>query len=450
MTINLRGKYIWEGLKSSLWFLPSIMVTLSMIGAYVTTKLDERADFEQPNITGFVFGGHASGAQEVLSTIASSMITVAGVVFSITIVALSLASQQFGPRLLRNFMRDRGNQLVLGTFISTYVFCLLVLRTVRSGDDAQFIPNIGVTTALGLAIVSLAVLIYYIHHIAESINASHLIGSVHDELVLTLHELYPRHLGDAAPVEEARAELPENFDAEAVPIVARESGYVAGLDADRLLQAACEADLIIRLAEKPGRYVQRNAPIAFIWPEVNLTQRSRNDILASIEIGRARTPTQDPEFLVDQLVEVALRALSPSLNDPFTAVTCIDHLGDALARLAGRAMPSPYRNDSQGNLRVVTDPLLFGQMMDGAFSQIRQSGGEHPAVVIRLLEVLMRLVPYISLADRIEDVERHGRMIAALIPGFPEELDRRDAEQRVQALESLLQSKRAELITGGR
>lgn len=169
---------LWESLRTSYWFVPTLMTAGGVALSFASVHLDERVNYKWVRTVGWIWAGGAEGARQVLSTIAGSMITVAGVAFSITIVALTLASNQFGPRLLRNFVRDAGNQIVLGTFIATFVYCLLVLRTVRGEDDTEFVPYVSVTLGVAFALTSLGVLIYFIHHVAISIQAENLIASV--------------------------------------------------------------------------------------------------------------------------------------------------------------------------------------------------------------------------------------------------------------------------------
>jgi len=247
------------------------------------------------------------------------MITVAGVAFSITIVALTLASSQFGPRLLRNFMRDTGNQIVLGTFIATFIYCLLVLRSVYSVGGHDFVPGISVTFAIALAVANVGALIYFIHHVSTSIHADRVIAAVYNELSEHIQRLFP----------------------------------------EELLKIAEEHDMLIDLQFRPGEFIVVGTALAKVKSAEHLKENLVEQIASSFILGPQRTPEQDAEFAIHQLVEVAIRALSPGINDPFTAITCIDHLGSALCILTGRVFPSPYRYDEEGNLRFIAKPLTF-------------------------------------------------------------------------------------------
>jgi uncharacterized membrane protein len=306
------------------------------------------------------------------------------------VTALRLSVTSFGPRLLRNFVRDTGNQVVLGTFIATFVYCLLVLRTVRGSDSAQFVPAIAITGALVLAMASLGVLIYFIHHVAASIQVTHLITVVSHDLLHTIDRLFPEKLGHGGPEPRAwrKTCLPERFEREARPVSAARSGYLQAIDSEDLMRLATEHDLILRVTPRPGYFVIQGSALAAAWPGERVDERLAEKIHDAFIVGAERTLTQDVEFAVDQLVEVAVRALSPGVNDPFTAMTCVDRLGEALCQSAERTLPSPSRYDADGRLRVVVHPTTFTGVTDAAFNQIRQYGRGSAAVTIRLLEAI--------------------------------------------------------------
>ena len=338
----------------------------------------------------WVYAGGPEGARAVLSTIAGSMITVAGVTFSITIVALTLASQQFGPRLLRNFLRDLGNQVVLGTFVSTFLYCLLVLRTVRGSDDAEFVPHVAVTVGVALAMVSLGVLIFFIHHVATSIQASRIIANVADDLEAGIDRIFP----DTAGEEGARAKAP---DASAIRqdagggarlVTATTAGYVQAIDADRLVSVARKHDLVVRVMARPGSFVRTGGVLLTVTRTSAPAQPHEKSLRDTFIIGNDRTGTQDVTFFVDQLVGLAVRALSPGINDPGTARLCIDRLEHALCHLAGRHIPSGERYDDEGRLRVVACPVTFPELVERSFDEIARYGRSSVSVTCRLLAAL--------------------------------------------------------------
>jgi uncharacterized membrane protein len=360
-----------DKLRASYWFIPMIMATFAFALSIIAVQADERWGLQLAWVVGLVYVDSPEGARAVLSTVASSMITVAGVVFSLTMVVLSLTSQQYGPLVLSNFIRDRGNQFVLGTFTGTFIYCLLVLRTIRGVGNSFFIPHISVLIGLGLAIASLAVLIYFIHHVSDSIRASTIITRISADIRSATDELFPEPIGRGPqPIEHIRHELPDNFDAQAKPVYASRSGYLQLVDEGHLLATAVDADVVIKLAHRPGDFVLDGAVLALVWPLERVNEKLSDRINDAFEFGQARTQAQDLEYLLNQLVGVGARALSPALNDPFTAMSCIDRLAEALCRLANRKLPSAYRYDRDGQLRIIANPLGFAEMVRLSFDEV--------------------------------------------------------------------------------
>nr|MBA3387048.1 DUF2254 domain-containing protein [Chthoniobacterales bacterium] len=336
-----------ERLRTSYWFIPTLLAAAATALSFLTVHADTLMNAKWVRVTGWIWAGGPEGARTVLATIAGSTITVAGVVFSVTIVSLTLASSQFGPRLLRTFLNDRGTQLVLGVFVSTFLYCLLVLRTIRGTDAANFVPFLSVTVGLLFAVASVAFLIFFVHHVSTSILADNLIARVATELREGIDRLYPEDAGrggvrDAEPTED---DLPPRFAEEAEAVAAKASGYIDAIAMENLLALAKEEDLILRLCHRPGDFVAEGATLVWLWPGAKSNEKIRARLCSAFYFGKERTRTQDLEYSIGQLVEVAVRALSPGINDPFTAMTCIDWLGDALIRLAGREIPSAWRYD---------------------------------------------------------------------------------------------------------
>lgn len=430
-TVRLRTW--WDTLTSTLWFVPAVMTAASMGLAAGVVALDRATPVHAGWF--FLYSGGPEGARSVLSTTAGSMITVAGVAFSATMVALSFASSELGPRLLRNFMKDRGNQVVLGTFIATFVYCLLVLRTVSEPPEA-FVPHFGVTVGLVLALASLVVLMYFIHHVARTLQADYIISVVAHELDHAIEHMYPGGMGEDAPPEripemkESEGELRKQRPAR---VCLPASGYVHALDVDLLMKLATKHDLIVRILSRPGRYVHDGTPVAEVWPAANLNEAIEKKVKSAFLLGRTRTSQQDVEFAINQLVEVAARALSPGINDPFTAMTCIDRLTTALLHLMRRDFPPRFRVDGGGSLRVIADRPDFAGIVDAAFHQIRQSGANMPAVAIRLLESLSLLLEHSTTGHHRRALERHVELVRrAGMRESDERSDREDMEERVE------------------
>ena len=430
--LNVRIRSWWDTLTSTLWFVPALMTASSIALAAGVVALDRSTTGVHAGWF-FLYSGGPEGARSVLSTTAGSMITVAGVAFSATMVALSFASSELGPRLLRNFMKDGGNQVVLGTFIATFVYCLLVLRTV-SEAPRQFVPHFGVSVGLVLALASLVVLIYFIHHVARTLQADYIISVVARELDHAIDNMYPGGMGDDAPQDAIAGMKERERELRSEPkarIYLSQSGYVHALDVELMMKLAAKHDLVVRILSRPGRYVHDGTPVAEVWPAANVDDATQKKVADAFIIGRTRTSQQDVEFSINQLVEVAARALSPGINDPFTAMTCIDRLTTALLHLIRREFPPRFRVDREGKLRVIADRPDFAGVTDAAFHQIRQSGANMPAVAIRLLESLSLLLEYATTDQHRRALERHVALVRrAGLRESDERADREDMEER--------------------
>jgi uncharacterized membrane protein len=434
---------LWLAVRYSYWFMPTLMAVLAIVLSFVTIALDNAIQDNWFRDFGWLYVSGPEGARAVLAAVASSMIGIAGVVFSITIVTLTLASSQFGPRLLRNFMRDRGNQIVLGTFIATFTYCLLVLRTVHGGDEQAFVPSLSVTFGVLLALLSLGVLIYFIHHVAASIQAANLIAAVSSDIGESIERLFPQRLGHGMPQPpEPRKpqDIPPNFEHQARLIPALSHGYLRTFDNDRLLHIATERDLLLRLEYRPGQFIIRGSPLVCLWPGTRLDGELTGEINAAFVLGQQRTHEQDSEFAFSQLVEIVVRALSPGVNDPFTATTCLEWLRSCLCQLADRELPSPYRYDAHDTLRVITPSVSFAEIADQILTRIRQYSRSSIMVTLKLLETIAIIAPYTRReADRSVLLRQAIMIERGSHEGLPEEWDRQQVTEcyraTVQALE---------------
>lgn len=406
--------HLWDSVRASYWFVPALMALGSIGLATLLLSIDSRNRFTLADELGWLYAGGPEGARSVLSTVAGSMITVAGVVFSIVIVALVLATQQFGPRLLRNFMRDTGNQIVLGTFIATFIYCLLILRNVRGTEEISFVPHLSVSMAVVLALVSLAVLIYFIHHVAESIQASNVIASVGRDLEQSIERLFPEN--EREETNDNPTEVLRQLNRQKEPVRTRKGGYIRAIDTGTLLDAAKNKDLVLHFCCRPGDFIVPEDPLGYILAEEPADEELVEAVNEAIILGSRRTLSQDQRLAVNQLVEIAMRALSPGINDPFTAINCIDQLTSALSRFGGRQPAPPYRFDDEGNLRLVLQPVDFSLLLDAAFSPIYNYGRNSGLVTRHLLKSLTVLARHVThsharssvrqLADTIHEVSR--------------------------------------------
>lgn len=410
-------RHLWETVSSSLWFVPVLMVTGAILLALLMIEVDGRIGREALLRFPRLFGAGAEGSRGMLEAIAGSMITVAGVTFSITIVALSLASSQYTPRILRNFMRDRVNQSVLGVFLGVFTYCLVVLRTIRGGDEGAFVPSLSVAAAVVLALIGIGFLILFIHHIASSIQASNIIASVAEETNAAVDNLFPQDLGEAADeaVQESNYSL---ADAARRTVPALSSGYVQSVDEDALLSFAGDRNIIVQMERGIGEFVVEGAPLVSLLTASHSEQNSLDEktierLNDAFVIARFRIIEQDAAFGVRQLVDIALKALSPGVNDTTTAVTCIDYLATINARLARRRLPARLRRDA-GELRVVARGQTFESLVDESFNQIRESADGNTAVILRMLGALETIGGQTADTQRLNVIARHIALLRSL------------------------------------
>jgi uncharacterized membrane protein len=442
--MKLRLVQHWETLRSSYWFVPALMSAMAAVLAVVLFLVDQEARERYLPFLSDLYVMDAPGAQAILSTLASSAITVAGVVFSIAMLVLSNASSQFGPRLLPNFMRQGGTQIVFGGFIATFIYAILVLTRVRSTGDGAEIPHLSVSIALMLGVFSFGLLIYFIHRVATFIQAPNIVENVGTRLIETFGNLFPEafapEVRDNPEDEEPR--LPGDFEEHASSIPAPGNGYLDAIELERVRGIAERHKLLVHLVKRPGQFIIRGHVLALASPREAVTEDIADEIGKCFLLGPQRTLIQDAEFAVDQLVEVAVRALSPGINDPFTAITCIDWLGAALSFLAGRKLASPLCRGADGRVCVITDPYTYEGILDAAFNQLRQHARTNEAVAIRLLDMIAVLAESELPAPYRAALARHAQLIHKdTFANLPDARDRADLGERYgRVLKTLLGS----------
>lgn len=414
----------WETIKSSFWFIPGIMILASVLASIITLELDHQYQYEiivqslyikkDSLLDNFLTVG-PEGARAVLTTVAGSMITVAGVTFSVTIVALTLAASQFGSRLLRNFMQDKSTQFVLGSFNSAFVYCLLVLRSIQSGQNGTFVPSISVNLAVVLAIVNVAILIFFIHHISVSLKAESVINTVYNSLKGDVDRIFSDisttgkdNSNDACLAEDWQPDERYRNERE---LTAAQDGYLQAIDYATLMDIGTEHDLVIQLHCKPGDFAVADGCVATVRSVSGLDKEQLEEITAAYIYGKQRTPEQDIEYAIHQLVEVAVRSLSPGINDPFTAISCVDYLSAILCLLAQKKFPCSQCVDSQGEVRLTLKPVKYGDLLDSAFNQLRQHSRASVAVTIRLMEAFERIAECLKDDAQKAELARHVKML---------------------------------------
>jgi uncharacterized membrane protein len=438
--VRARAQYTWHRLTASLWFLPLLLMGGAVALSFITLYIDTAFEMRMLAVPGTSFHVGPEGSRGLLATIAGSMITVASLVFSMTLVTLQLASSQLGPRLISRFMQDRINQTVLGTFLGTFLFALMVLRTITGEGEEAFVPEISTLVAILLAVASLGWLVYFIHHLAEAIQADTVIAEVGGQIRDSVGRIFPEV--ELAPGQLASGAVPSLARLSEPPgeIACRDEGYVQAVDVVGLSRFAARHDLLIELLRRPGHFVIPGTAAARVWPAPALDERVADAVRRSIVIGYRRTATQDIEFAIGSLVQIALRALSPALNDPITGAACIDRLASSLVRIMQRPPPPSQIPDEDGEIRLIVHPTTFEGAIDAAFDDVRQSAQGQVRTLIRLVEALTTLASFIRDDEQRRAIEKHAIMVErACRETIAEGRDRTDAEERLEELRQALQ-----------
>lgn len=400
-----RLRALWNQASDSLWFLPGLFTLGAVLLAMLTIQLDMAevlsippVDDEESTVsrtTRLLFTSTPEGARGVLGAIATGLITVTGVIFSVTVVALQLASTQFTPRILRNFTADRGNQVVLGMFISTFTYALLVQRAVRGevGEADVFVPTISLSVAMLLTVVSIGFLIFFLDHAARSVQASVIIDRVTHETLDAMRRSLPERIGVGSD-DDVAAHTPRTIG---TPITSKHNGYIQGVDEQALFSILEDGDYTVRMEPRVGDFVMRGSVLVTIWP-AGLDQDE--ELVAKVRkafiLGPMRTPHMDAELGLIELVDIAVKALSPGVNDPTTAVLCLDRIGEILVELARLELPAPVRQNDRGTGVLIIPRFTYHHMVQTALAQIRHYGADDPhfsVSMLRRLEQIGELVP---------------------------------------------------------
>ncbi len=385
--LRLRLDGLRRTLRASLWFVPAVAVVVALVAAEVLGRVeavDQRAWF------GLVVTGSATTAQTVLQTIATSLITVTGLTFSTAVVALQVATGQYTPRLLRNFLADRGNQVVLAGLVATFTYSLVLLRRIHSPNGAgeeALVPVVGVTVAVLLALGCVALLVYFFHHVTTQLRVETVMADVVEQTLATIDVVHPERGEDHTPVE-----LPEPPD-DALRLVARRSGHLQNVDLDRLLDVARQRGVNLRLRPWVGDHVVVGTTLAWAWPADGVDDGVGEDtdgleaaLHRTLHVGRDRSLEFDPAFGMREIVDIAVRAMSPAVNDPTTAVLAVQELTTVLVRLGRRRLDDSLRHD--GPIHVSLPRPDFRAYLALAQDQIRRAGCREPAVAVALLRQL--------------------------------------------------------------
>jgi uncharacterized membrane protein len=422
-------------LKGALWVYPVTAVALALLVGGVLSSIEVGPDSPVDPI---LFQGTADDARSLLIGISGTMMTVIALVLGLTLVALQLSSTQFSPRLLRFFLRDRVNQLVLSVFVATFVYSTAGLYTVGvdHGQRTDTYPRLAVTMAIALLFASLVVLVYFVHHISHSIQI--------DEIMRGVEQTTLRVIDRDLPTSGLTDEPVPDHPVWSVAVPSYASGYVQTMRPAVLQHAATENDLVCAVVPMIGEHVISGEPLAWLWRTSPEEAPPDPDAFAgfvhdSVRIGYERTNEQDVAFGMRQLADIGVKALSPAVNDPYTGMQALEHIATLLAALAPRALGNQFLYDEAGRLRVVVPGRTFAYYVELGTGQIRRYGASEPRVLAALLRTLGTIAPFCR-----DDVARRPVTEAVALVGEAAELsivqdgDRRPVTERAQALLSSL------------
>ena len=366
-----RARRSWLRLSRSLGFVPGVMVATFALLGFVLVEVDRNIDL---NGVRLVFAGDAPAARTVLSVIAGSLITVAGLTFSITMVVLQLASSQFSPRILRTLFGDRVIQLTIGTYVGTFVYSILVLRSVGSFTDSGTVPRLSVTLASLFGIFAVVQLVIFLNHVSQMAQISHVTGAIARDTLARADALYPEAYG-AAAAEDGNALLGEWRASEPVRILPARPGYVQRIDVGRLFRQSGAGVERVALLVAPGDFVSVETVIAEIWPR-DADEDAVSAVRRSISVESERDLDEDVDFGLRQLADTALKAVSPGINDPMTAVTCISYMRAVLVRLTERETPAAVRRSEDGHTTAILRLRTYDEYLESLLQISRHAGGD--------------------------------------------------------------------------
>jgi uncharacterized membrane protein len=408
----------------NLWRIPLLVSLAAIVLFGLTLILDVLDKYGIIRIPTWLTMGSVDDARAILSAMMGAVATVLALIFSVALLVLSMVATLFGPRLLYRFLQDWVTQVTIGLFMGTFVYVCLCFLVTHESVGSRFVPQVSLITSWVLVVGSFAFLVYYSHRIAASIQNPDMVAHIADDLYPAVVRSHERSAGEGTGPTPDDDVILRRADAGA-SMPCPKSGYMQHLDHGALVAAARDAGALVVLRFRPGQFVLRGERLASVVP-ASEAQRLGAAIDRHVVIGRHRTLTQDSEFGLAQIVEIAIRALSPAVNDTFTGVACVDWLSDALLALAEKPPLEGNWYDAAGELRVWMPPVRIERLVKFAFDQIRQASATTPAVLVRQLDMIRRLAPRMSETARralAEQLDAIRDTATGLVP-----LDRRDLD----------------------
>jgi uncharacterized membrane protein len=417
-----------EILRTSLWPVPLAMIAAALLLFYGALQLDAATSARSPWLGAtWLYRGEAEDALQLLSTLVTGIITMASIVFSITIMTLTLAANQFGSRLVPTYMSDLRTKLALGLFAMTTVYGLLGMRLVERSMAPAEVPHIVVSLGLVLGLACVLTLLFFLHQVARSIVADQVIARVVRDLDESIDRLPPLEADSYAKTGDAP---PGPAAGPGFILPARQEGYIQSIEHGPLVELLSRHDLVLSLNSRAGTFMCVGGWLGTIQPGPALQHEVVEGIRKRIVIGDVRTASQDLEFSIRQLIDVALRALSPGINDANTAVVVVDRLQGALSRLMGKALPPGVHRDHAGVPRLTSPVYGYAEVLKMAFNQIRHSAAPQPHVILTLLKAIHRIGEHVRVVEQRDALLAEVELIAAAgLKQSPNERDRGDIEQ---------------------
>jgi uncharacterized membrane protein len=386
---RVTARYQWDRLKVSFWFAPVVMSLVAILLAWSMYRLDRLIPNKILQNSRIILSGTPGELRLALIGMATTILATAGVVFTLLTLPLSTVAAQYGSRLLRVFLGDRTTQLVLGTFVATFVYCLAAALSILPTQVEPYGPQVTVTVGLILLLASFGSLILLVQHISTMLQAPNIAAAAGAELRDVVLAEIPEKVMTGDDCIQGSKTLPESLvEKDSYHLRVRQAGSIQYIDPEYMLTLARENDMVIHLLRKPGDIVWRDALVALVWPANRVDEELDRQIRDAFRIGNGRTPTQDVAYAVNQLVEMAVRAMSPAINDPFTAMTCLDYIGEGLALFIKHGEQSPCYYDQENQLRLILEPVTFRELLDGAFDMLRHASCDNTSVLLHMLEVI--------------------------------------------------------------
>jgi uncharacterized membrane protein len=437
---RVTARFTWDRLKVSFWFAPLVMSLGAILLAWAMYWVDVRIPNELLQNIPLILNGSVVELRGTLIAIATTTLATAGVVFTLLTLPLSTVAAQYGSRLLRVFLGDRITQLVLGMFVGTFVYCIAAATSLPPARVQFEGPQLTATIGLLLMLATFASLILLVQHISTMLQAPNIAAAAGAELLDVVRAEIPDEVRSGADQRQSGQEASDTLvEAEGYPVRVRDTGYIQYIDPEYVLTLLRERNLVIRLLCKPGHFVWRGAVVALVWPAGRFDEQLEGQIRHAFQIGNQRTPTQDVEYAVNQLVEMAVRAMSPAINDPFTAMTCLDYVGNGLALFIRQGEKSHHYYDQDGRLRLVLEPITFDELLSAAFDMLRHASCDNASVLLHMLKVIDTISQEAKSPEARQKLLRHVSLIQAESQaGALTEQDRHYIHLSVEAMQTKL------------